>query len=56
MWWGLGGLYAVIWLVLMIWLGLRTLGNGHLWLFIFGIFLPIFWLFGAFMRPAAATS
>ena len=52
MWWGIGGLYAFIWLILMIWLGLRTLRNGHGWLFFFGIFLPILWIFGAFMQPA----
>ena len=52
MWWGIGGFYAVIWLVLMVWLGLRTLRNGHGWLFVFGIFLPILWIFGALMRPA----
>ena len=51
MWWGIGGLYAVLWLVLMVWLGLRTLRNGHLLLFILGIFLPILWIFGAFMAP-----
>ena len=52
MWWGIGGLYVVIWFVLMVWLGLRTLRNGHGWLFFFGVFLPILWIFGAFMRPA----
>ena len=52
MWWAFGGLYAVIWLVLMVWLGVRTLRNGHGWLFFFGIFLPILWIFGAFMQPA----
>jgi hypothetical protein len=52
MWWGIGGLYVVIWFVLMVWLGLRTLRNGHGWLFFFGIFIPILWIFGAFMRPA----
>jgi hypothetical protein len=55
MWWGIGGLYVVIWFVLMVWLGLRTLRNGHGWLFFFGIFLPILWIFGAFMRPANAA-
>ena len=53
MWWGFG-LYAVIWIVLMVWLGVRTLRNGHGWLFFFGILLPILWIVGAFMRPANA--
>ena len=52
MWWGLGGLYVVLWIVLMIWLGLRTLRNGHGWLFFFGIFFPLLWIIGAFMQPA----
>jgi len=56
LWWGIGGLYAVLWLVLMVWLGLRTLRNGHVFLFILGIFLPILWIFGAFMRPPASAA
>jgi hypothetical protein len=55
MWWAFGGFYAVLWLVLMVWLGLRTLRSGHVLLFILGIFLPILWIFGAFMRPANAA-
>ena len=51
MWWGIG-FAALIWIGLFIWLGLRTLRNGHGWLFFFGIFLPILWIFGAFMQPA----
>ena len=51
MWWGIG-FAALIWIGLFIWLGLRTLRNGHGWLFFFGIFLPILWIFGAFMSPA----
>jgi hypothetical protein len=27
--------------------------QGHGWLFVFGIFFPIFWLIGAVMQPAA---
>lgn len=52
MWWGLGGLYVLLWIVLMVWLGVRTLRNGHGWLFFFGIFLPILWIVGAFIQPA----
>jgi len=36
-------------------LGIATLRNGHGWLFFFGIFLPILWIFGAFARPATAS-
>jgi hypothetical protein len=28
-----------------------TIRNGHGWMFFFGIFFPILWIFGAFMRP-----
>ena len=32
-------------------LGVMTLRNGHILLFILGLFLPLLWLFGAFMSP-----
>ena len=55
MWWaiGFGGL---LWIVLAVTLGVMTLRNGHGWMFFFGIFLPILWIFGAFMRQPAATT
>ena len=37
-------------------LGLMTLRNGHGWLFFFGIFFPILWIFGAFSRPPGTMS
>jgi len=57
MWWGIGGAFAFLWIILFFWLGLTTLRNGHGWLFFFGLFffglfLPILWIFGAFMQPA----
>lgn len=42
--WGLG---VLLWLMCLIFLGIRTLRRGHWVLFLFGIGLPIFWLFGA---------
>ena len=39
MWWGIG-LGALLWIVLFIWLGLRTLRNGHGWMFFFRNLLP----------------
>ena len=44
-------LAAVVYIGLFFWLGLSTLRNGHGWLFFFGIFFPILWIFGAFARP-----
>ena len=48
----LWALLAVVYLAFFFWLGLATLRNGHAWLFFFGIFFPILWIFGAFARPA----
>jgi hypothetical protein len=36
----------------LIFLGIRTLRNGHGWMFFFGIFFPLLWLIGALMQPA----
>jgi hypothetical protein len=36
-------------------LGLTTLRKGHGWMFLFGIFLPLFWLIGAFIGPTATV-
>ena len=52
MWWGIG-FGGLLHFVLLITLGLMTLRNGHGWMF-FGIFLPIFWIIGAVMRPTPA--
>jgi ABC-type multidrug transport system permease subunit len=54
MWWGIGFGGFFLYLFLLIFLGIRTLKNGHGWLFFFGIFLPLLWLIGAFMRPTNA--
>ncbi len=43
----LGAILAVVWLVLFIWLGIRTLRRGHWVMFIVGIFIPLFWIIGA---------
>ena len=49
-WWGGGILYAI----LLITAGVMTLRNGHVLLFILGIYLTLLWIFGAFMsrKPA----
>ena len=56
MWWGIGFGGFFLYLVLLIFLGIRTLRNGHGWMFFFGIFFPVLWIFGAFMRPSEATA
>ena len=45
-----------MWLVLLVTLGVMTLRNGHLALFIIGIFLPFLWVVGALMRPRTQTA
>ncbi len=46
--WITTGIFAfLLWLVLLIWLGLRTLRRGHWVMFLVGLVLPIFWLIGA---------
>jgi hypothetical protein len=56
MWYGLGGLGVVLYLVLLFVLGLSTLRKGHWVMFILGIFLPLFWVIGAIMPPRMATA
>jgi hypothetical protein len=51
MWWGIGGGLMIIWIVLIITLGITTLRKGHWVLFIFGIFIPLFWIIGAVIPP-----
>jgi hypothetical protein len=48
-WWTSGVLAALLWLVLLIFLGIRTLRRGHWVMFLIGIVLPIFWLVGALL-------
>ena len=43
----LAAILAVIYLVLLIWLGIRTLRRGHWVMFIVGFFIPLFWIIGA---------
>lgn len=49
--WGIGIGGVFLYLLVLFTLGLSTLRNGHGWMFFFGIFFPLLWLMGAFMRP-----
>jgi hypothetical protein len=52
MWYGIGfGIF--FYLLIAFTLGLMTLRKGHWVMFLFGIFLPIFWVIGAFIPPTA---
>ena len=48
--WFIGG--GILYLVLLVTLGVMTIRKGHTVMFILGLFLPFFWLFGAIMPPA----
>jgi hypothetical protein len=45
-------LLAVLYFVCLVTLGVRTLRNGHGFLFVIGIFFPILWIVGALIEPA----
>lgn len=49
---GLGILYFVLLVVL----GITSIKKGHWIMFLFGIFLPIFWLIGALLPPTTRPS
>ncbi len=46
---GFIGLWAVLYVVLLITLGILSIRKGHWVMFLIGIFLPIFWLIGALL-------
>ncbi len=46
---------AVFYIMLLIGLGFVTLRNGRPFLFVLGIFLPLFWLIGALLPPSLAA-
>ena len=54
MWYVGGALFVIIYLVLLVTLGIMTIRGRHFVMFILGIFLPIFWIIGAFMAPRTA--
>ena len=47
----MGWLFGVIYFVLLISFGIITIRKGHWVMFIIGLFIPLFWLIGALMRP-----
>ena len=50
---GFIGLWAVIYVVLMVTLGIMSIRKGHWVMFIIGIFVPLFWLIGALLPRRA---
>jgi hypothetical protein len=49
-------LFATIYLVALIWLGVATLRKGHWVLFVIGIFFPLLWIIGALIPPTARAA
>ena len=48
-------LLGALYLLCLVLLGVSTLRKGHGWLFFFGIFFPLLWVFGALMAPTPAA-
>lgn len=48
---GFVALWAVLYVVLIVTLGILSIRKGHWVMFLIGIFLPIFWLIGALLPP-----
>lgn len=49
-------LLSIFYVVILLTLGLTTLRKGHMFLFIVGIFVPVFWLIGALIGPTPRTA
>ncbi len=43
------GLWAAIYIVLLVTLGIISIRKGHWVMFIIGIFIPLFWIIGALL-------
>jgi hypothetical protein len=46
---GFVGLWAVLYFILLVTLGIMSIRKGHWIMFIIGIFIPLFWLIGALL-------
>lgn len=46
---------GIIYVVLLVVLGVKTIRNGHWVLFIVGFFIPLVWIIGAVLPPAGMS-
>jgi hypothetical protein len=46
---GFVGLWAVLYFILLVTLGIMSIRKGHWIMFIIGIFIPLFWIIGALL-------
>jgi hypothetical protein len=44
-------LLGVLYVILLFSLGITAIRKGHWFMFIIGIFIPLFWIIGALMPP-----
>ncbi|MBU3674042.1 MAG: hypothetical protein FGM34_03175 [Solirubrobacteraceae bacterium] len=49
------GLFVVIYIALLIFLGVTSLRKGHWIMFVIGIFFPLFWIIGAILPPTESA-
>jgi hypothetical protein len=52
MWWLFGLVGAVVYVVMLFTLGILSIRNRHVILFLLGFALPLFWIVGAMWAPA----
>ncbi len=45
------GLFSVVYVLLFLFLGIRSIKHGHWIMFLIGIPIPIFWIIGGLMPP-----
>ena len=50
-WYTAGALGFLLWLVLLIFLGIKTLRNGHWVIFVIGLAIPVAWILGVLLPP-----
>ena len=48
---GFVGLWAFLYFILLVTLGIISIRKGHWVMFLIGIIFPIFWIIGAIMPP-----
>ena len=48
---GGAGLLALVYVLLFLFLGIRSIKHGHWIMFLIGIPIPIFWIIGGLMPP-----
>jgi hypothetical protein len=45
------GAFTLLYILLFLFLGIRSIKRGHWIMFLIGIFIPLFWLIGGLLPP-----